>query len=127
MTRLKVIIESPYAGDVERNMKYARQCLLDSIKRGEAPIASHLLYTQVLDDKILDERICGIECGFAWFDDADLIAFYIDYGFSKGMRVALDRAIRLGKERQYRLINEKKIADSDLFGASNASVKTPQD
>jgi len=44
MTR--VIIESPYAGDIEVNLKYAKLCILDSLKRGEAPLASHLLYTQ---------------------------------------------------------------------------------
>ena len=27
----KVIIESPYAGDIERNIKYARVCLKDSL------------------------------------------------------------------------------------------------
>ena len=42
----RVIIESPYAGFVKRNEDYARECLRDSLMRGEAPIASHLLYTQ---------------------------------------------------------------------------------
>ena len=41
-----VIFESPYAGDVEANTEYARRCVRDSLMRGEAPIASHLLYTQ---------------------------------------------------------------------------------
>ena len=41
-----VILESPYAGDVAANVKYARRCVRDSLSRGEAPIASHLLYTQ---------------------------------------------------------------------------------
>ena len=47
-----VIVESPYAGDIETNVKYARRCVKDSLMRGEAPIASHLLYTQegILDD-----------------------------------------------------------------------------
>ena len=37
-----VILESPYAGDVEANVEYARACVRDSLSRGEAPIASHL-------------------------------------------------------------------------------------
>jgi len=37
-----VVIESPYAGDIEANVKYARECMSDCLKRGEAPIASHL-------------------------------------------------------------------------------------
>jgi len=28
--KAKVIIESPYAGDIERNLKYARLCLKDT-------------------------------------------------------------------------------------------------
>ena len=39
-----VIIESPYAGDIEANVVSARACVRDSLSRGEAPIASHLLY-----------------------------------------------------------------------------------
>ena len=32
-----VVLESPYAGDVARNVRYARACLRDSLLRGEAP------------------------------------------------------------------------------------------
>ena len=47
-----VYLESPYAGDVEKNIKYARLCMKDSLDRGEYPFASHLLYTQenILND-----------------------------------------------------------------------------
>ncbi len=41
-----VILESPYAGHVDANVAYARMAMHDSLLRGEAPIASHLLYTQ---------------------------------------------------------------------------------
>jgi hypothetical protein len=77
---LRVIIESPYAGDIERNVNYARLCLKDSLSRGEAPIASHLLYTQegVLDDTIPAERSLGINAGLAWIEVADKHVFYTD-------------------------------------------------
>ena len=41
---------------------YARACVRDSLLRGEAPIASHLLYTQpgVLRDNVAGEREQGI-------------------------------------------------------------------
>ena len=39
----RVIVESPYAGDIETNVAYARAALRDCLSRGEAPIASHLL------------------------------------------------------------------------------------
>lgn len=44
--RRLVVVESPYAGDVERNVAYAKRCVLDCLKRGEAPYASHLFFTQ---------------------------------------------------------------------------------
>lgn len=85
-----VIIESPYAGNVEANVAYARAALRDSILRDEAPFASHLLYTQenVLDDLIKEERNLGIHCGFHWGAKADLVAFYMDHGLSPGMEKA---------------------------------------
>ena len=58
---MKVIIESPYFGDVEKNLEYARRCLSDSLGREEAAFASHLLYTQVLNDEIQDERLLGMK------------------------------------------------------------------
>lgn len=87
MSTKLVIIESPYAGDVEQNLVYARACLRDSLERGEAPIASHLLYTQpnVLDDNVPIERLWGIDAGRRV---ADLHAFYVDRGWSIGMRAA---------------------------------------
>jgi hypothetical protein len=84
----KVIIETPYAGDVQKNLNYARLCLLDSLKRGESPIASHLLYTQVLDDTMPEERKLGINAGLEWLKVADKHVFYLDYGYSKGMLYA---------------------------------------
>lgn len=41
---IRVVLESPYSGDIKGNTKYARMALRDSLARGEAPIASHLLY-----------------------------------------------------------------------------------
>ncbi len=86
-----VMIESPYAGDVDRNVDYARRCILD-LDRGEAPFAMHLHYPQVLDDRDPLHRATGIRAGLAWLERADLVALYIDRGESPGMRQALTRA-----------------------------------
>ena len=92
-----VILESPYAGDVEANVAYARACLLDSLRRGEAPIASHLLYTQVLDDTVPEERALGIAAGLAWRAVPGVLpVFYIDRGWSRGMLAARDTYDREG-------------------------------
>lgn len=93
---IRVIVESPYAGNVEANVAYARACLLDSLRRGEAPIASHLLYTQVLDDLIPEERELGIAAGLAWRHAAERAAFYTDHGWSAGMIAARTLYLREG-------------------------------
>lgn len=93
-----VIVESPYAGEIEANLTYARAALADCIQRGETPLASHLLYTQpgVLDDHVGSERELGIAMGFELWAYARRVCFYVDRGWSGGMRSALDRAKRLG-------------------------------
>lgn len=101
-----VIIESPYAGDVARNKTYARRCLADSLGRGEAPIASHLLYTQpgVLDDTDPIQRRKGIDAGLAWGIHATLTAVYVDRGTSSGMAEGIARAVAEGRAVDYRSI-----------------------
>jgi len=105
-----VIIETPYSGDVEANTAYARACLLDSLRRGEAPIASHLLHTQVLDDMQPDERSLGIEAGLAWHRVATKCVVYSDSGISAGMKMGIDRAGLHGVAVEYRSIKNRAAA-----------------
>lgn len=102
-----VIVESPYAGDVERNVAYARAAMADCLRRGEAPFASHLLYTQpgVLDDTVPDERALGIAAGLAWGDRADATVVYVDLGMSTGMQYGVERAIAAGRALEHRRID----------------------
>lgn len=85
----RVVIESPYAGNIERNVEYARRAMKDSLSRNEAPFAGHLLYTQVLDDLIPLERDCGIAAHMVWIESAEVIVVYEDYGISTGMKLAI--------------------------------------
>ncbi len=102
----RVILESPFAGDVERNIEYARACVRDSVLRGEAPIASHLLFTQpgILDDGEPNERALGIAAGLAWLSAADAMVVYTDFGVSVGMRAAIEAAERNRCPIEYRVI-----------------------
>ena len=100
----KVILESPYAGEVARNIEYAKLCMKDSLMRNESPLVSHLLLTQVLNDTIPSERTLGINAGLAWLDVADKHVFYVDYGWSKGMNWAAKTAADMGKEIEIRRI-----------------------
>lgn len=95
-----VILESPYAGEVERNVMYARRAIRHSLSLGEAPIASHLLYTQpgILDDLIKEERDWGINAGLAWGRLAEASVFYTDYGWSHGMLYGKANAEQVGRQ-----------------------------
>lgn len=119
-----VMIETPLMARGERtmemNLQYARICMLDSIQKGEAPFAMHLLYTQVLDDRIADQRKQGMECGLAWLLRADSVILYCDHGVSGGMKAAYKKALANNKNIELRVINEhnEKIvqqAKCDLF------------
>lgn len=105
-----VIIESPYSGDVARNTEYARACLLDSLRRGEAPIASHLLHMQVLDDVRPDERELGIEAGLAWYRVAEKCVVYEDRGTSGGMITGIRRARQFGVPVEFRRLEAWRAA-----------------
>ncbi len=102
----RVILESPFAGRNAwqrfLNRRYARAALKDCLSRGEAPFASHLLYTQVLDDQVPAEREWGIASGFAWLEIADASVVYYDRGISGGMRAGIDAAHREGVPVEYR-------------------------
>lgn len=99
-----VVVESPYAGDVKMNLTYARSACFDCVERGEAPFASHLLYTQFLDDSVPSERRQGMVSGFMWGAYADTVVVYTDLGISKGMQEGVDRAEASGKAVEYRTV-----------------------
>lgn len=99
---LKVVIESPLAGDFQKNIRYARLCGLDCIRRGEAPYASHLLMTQFLDDTSLSEREVGMKAGLIWSATGELVAVYIDLGISDGMKRGIAAAETLEQPIEYR-------------------------
>jgi hypothetical protein len=102
-----VVVESPYAGDTERTVAYARCAMRDCLMRGEAPFASHALYTQpgVLLDEDPGEREVGIEAGLAWGRVADATVVYTDLGISPGMQTGIDRAEALGRPVIYRSLD----------------------
>ena len=101
-----VVVESPYAGDIERNVTYARACLHDCLIKGEQPFASHLLYTQegVLRDEDPEERMLGIIAGLLWGQQADAVIVYTDLGISSGMQQGIQAAEERGAVIEYRTL-----------------------
>jgi len=108
MSGVLVILESPFTGDIEKNLKYARRCMRDCFMRGEFPFASHLLYTQegILDDDLPKERKLGICAGLCWGEFASKTVVYTDLGISEGMKQGIERAKIEGRVIEMRKIVE---------------------
>jgi hypothetical protein len=107
---IRTIVESPYRAtdvfSVEQHMRYLEFCLADSIlNHQEAPTASHEWLCRVLDDDNPRERALGIAAGYRIGEVFDRIAFYVDLGWSHGMREAQKYYTSLGKEIVERTIN----------------------
>lgn len=108
----KVIIESPYAGRRKRNLAYLKGVLrYVTMYEHKAPFASHLFFTQFLDDDVEAERALGIEAGF-WLIDAPR-EFWIDLGMSPGMQRAWDRYG--GRKRSIDEVRDIDVDTFDLF------------
>lgn len=105
-----VVVESPFAGDVERNLRYLNAAMKDCLERGEAPYASHGLYPLEaggpLDDQDPQEREWGIQAGFQWRQVADATVVYTDFGISRGMQYGIDDAEERGVPVEYRALEE---------------------
>ena len=98
---IPIVLETPYAGDVPLHLLYLRACMRDCLLRGEAPFASHGLYTQpgVLRDDVPAEREHGIQAGFVWREHAAYTVFYVNLGWSPGM---LRGRMAAGRDRRIR-------------------------
>ena len=88
-----VIIESPYAGDIEGNKAYLQACIRYALSLGLTPYASHQMLTEALQDAIPEQRNLGIFAGFAMRDlllstGRAVVWFCTDRGWSKGMLAA---------------------------------------
>jgi hypothetical protein len=110
----RVIIESPFMGDVNANIAYARAALWDCLQRGEAPYASHLLLTQVGTPEDADpaERARGIEAGLVWGNFAHATVVYTDRGMSSGMLHGIERAEKEGRPVEFRSLPAFALGDT---------------
>ena len=106
----RVILESPYSGDTEKNVEYARACVRDCVLRNESALASHLLWTQegILNDNIPQERGLGINMGLVWGEVADATVVYTDLGITEGMMIGIRHADLASRPVEFRSIHGKK-------------------
>ena len=109
-----IYVASPYAGDVEKNVEYAKQACRTVMESGHAFFAPHLLYPSVLDDLVPEERQAGIEMGLTLLYRCDeLWAF--GPTVSSGMQAEIAEAERL-RIPVWRMDTEGKMALAESPG-----------
>lgn len=120
-----VVIESPFAGNIPRNTKYAALAMRDSFDRGELPFASHMIYPWhgVLNEDLTEDRKLGISAGFAWGMWAKTVAIYVDLGYSTGMHNALLYYASRGKN----IVTRRLFLDQESMLNAIGPEKEPTD
>lgn len=112
-----VYIISPYAGAVKQNLAFAAQCCRLAIAQNLTPIAVHMLYPQILNDIIPEERSVGLKlgldilrhCGSAWVCGSRI---------SQGMRGEIQEAQRLAIPIRY-------VEEAEVLQGVNCKTEIP--
>ncbi len=90
-----IYVASPYQGNVEQNVEDAKAYCRYVMAKGNVPLASHLLYPQMLDDTNPDERQLGIQLGFELLKHCDELWAFGET-LSLGMSLEVAEAESLG-------------------------------
>ena len=90
-----VYICSPYAGDIEKNIRFAKAACHYAMEQGCAPVAVHLLYPQFLNDAVPSERGAGIRMGLRVLAFCEEL-WICGERISPGMSCEIEEAKRLG-------------------------------
>lgn len=96
-----VYVCSRYAGDVVRNILAAQKYCRFAVEQNAIPLASHLLYPQILDDENPRERELGLFFGKVLMDRCSEVWIFSDGDYSDGMQAEYDRAVRKGYRIRY--------------------------
>lgn len=104
-----VLLESPFSGNIQRNVAYTQRAMADSRQRNEAPIITHLLWTQhheKADHFVSDYdpkytlpnlgRESALEQLKAIRRRVHKVVFLVDYGYSNGMKHGLEHCKKEG-------------------------------
>ena len=97
--RRKVYVASRYAEDVGRNTAASITYCRRVISEGYMPVASHLLYPQMLCDSDPGERELGLSFGLALLRMCDEVWVFGEV--SSGMAREIEEAKRLKKPLRY--------------------------
>ena len=93
-----VFICSPFAGDIENNVKAARRYCRFAVETGFIPFAPHLLFPQFLDDTDPKERELGLFFGIALKSKCAEVWVFgetVSVGMAKEIEKAEKRGMRI--------------------------------
>ena len=90
-----IFVCSPYSGNVEKNVEFAKQCCMAVLNEGNIPFAPHLFFTGFLDDGIPEQRKAGIDGGMLIMSKCDEVYVFGDT-ISTGMAIEIIEAEKLG-------------------------------
>jgi len=114
-----VYICSPYAGDIETNIRFAKDACLYAAEHGCAPVAVHLLYPQILDDSKPVQREMGIRMGLRVLASCNEL-WICGSRISHGMSCEIAEAERLG-------IPVRSIPAEQIQGGRHMKINTPKE
>lgn len=97
--RRKIYVASKYAGDVDANVAATITYCRRVIDEGYMPVASHLLYPQILNDSDPKERDLGLLFGLALLRMCDEV--WVFGTVSPGVAQEIEEAKRLKKKIRY--------------------------
>ena len=93
-----VFICSPFAGDIENNVKAARKYCSFAVEMGYIPFAPHLLFPQFLDDNDPNERQLGLFFGNALMSKCAEV-----WVFGGTISAGMEAEIKRARWKDYRL------------------------
>ena len=100
----KAYVVSKYAGDIDRNVADAIRACQYLMKKTRQPVASHLMYPQILGvgDTDMESRTLGLMYGLSLLAMCDEVwVFETESGLSEGMEQEVREAKKLGKPIKY--------------------------
>lgn len=111
-----VFVASPYAGDVVKNIEYAKEACRYVLNEGKAFFCPHLLYPQILDDNNPEERKLGINMGKEFLNQCDELWVFgkdITSGMFEEIEFARSKGIPIRRIMELN-IGEKEVASLRL-------------
>lgn len=95
-----VFICSPYAGDIEWNVRKAQGYCRYAVSKNHIPIAPHLLFPQFLEEDDQEQRILGIFFGMVLMGKCSEV-WVFGGKLTKGMSVEIEKAKQRGLPIRY--------------------------